>query len=129
MSRVLMVASEAAPLAKTGGLADVVGALPAALAALGDQAAVVLPRYGFIDLAGTKPVYDPLPIFLGPVRYDASIHLVEGESPVYLVDCPKLFGRKELYGDAKGDFPDNHIRFAILARAALVVARFLFRTD
>jgi len=124
-----MVASEAAPLAKTGGLADVLGALPAALAALGDQTAVVLPRYGFIDLAGTKPVYDPLPIFLGPVRYDASIHQVESESPVFLVDCPKLFGRKELYGDASGDFPDNHIRFAILARAALVVARFLFRTD
>ena len=124
-----MVSSEAAPLAKTGGLADVVGALPAALAALGDQVAVVLPRYGFIDLAGTRPVYDPLPILLGPVRYDASIHKTEGESPVYLVDCPKLYGRNGLYGDAQGDFPDNHIRFAVLARAALVVARFLFRTD
>jgi starch synthase len=124
-----MVSSEAAPLAKTGGLADVVGALPSALRALGDEVAVVLPRYGFIDLAGTRPVYDPLPIFLGLARYDASIHQVEGEFPFYLVDCPALFGRKDLYGDAGGDFRDNHIRFAILARAALVVARFLFRTD
>src|SRR5579871_5089569 len=121
-----MVSSEAAPLAKTGGLADVVGALPSALAALGDQVAVVLPRYGFIDLAGTRPVYDPLPILLGPVRYDASIHQTEGESPVFLVDCPKLYGRQDVYGDAQGDFPDNHIRFAVLARAALVIARFLF---
>ena len=124
-----MVSSEAAPLAKTGGLADVIGALPDALRALGDEVALVLPRYGFIDLAGTRPVYDPLPILLGLARYDASIHQVEGEVPVYLVDCPRLFGRKELYGDARGDFPDNHIRFAVLARAALVVARFLFRTE
>jgi starch synthase len=124
-----MVSSEAAPLAKTGGLADVVGALPSALRAYGDQVAVVLPRYGFISLAGTKPVYDPLPVFLGPVRYDASIHLAEGDFPAYLVDCPKLFAREDLYGDAHGDFADNHVRFAVLARAALAVARFLFRTD
>jgi starch synthase len=124
-----MVSSEAAPLAKTGGLADVVGDLPFALGAFGDEVAVVLPRYGFIDLAGTRPVYDPLPILLGPTRYNASIHLVEGAFPVYLVDCPRLFGRKELYGDAGGEYPDNHIRFAVLARAALVVARFLFRTE
>jgi starch synthase len=124
-----MVSSEARPLAETGGLADVVGALPTALRSLGHEVAVVLPRYGFIDLAGTRPVYDPLPIFLGMARYDASIHQVEGEFLVYLVDCPKLFGRQQLYGDAAGDYPDNHIRFAILARAALVVARFLFRTD
>lgn len=124
-----MVSSEVAPFAKTGGLADVVGSLPFALRALGDEVAVVLPRYGFIDLAGARPVYDPLPIFLGPVRYDASIHQPEGEFPVYLVDCPPLFGRKDLYGDARGDYPDNHIRFAVLARAALVVARSLFRTE
>lgn len=124
-----MVSSEAAPLAKTGGLADVVGALPSALRAFGDEVAVVLPRHGSIDLSGTRPVYDPLRIFFGPVRYDTSIRQTAGEFPVYLVDCPPLFGRKDLYGDAKGDYPDNHIRFAVLARAALVVARFLFRTE
>ena len=124
-----MVSSEAAPLAKTGGLADVVGALPCALRSLGHEVALVLPRYAFIDLAGTKPVYDPLPILLGWAKYDASIHLMEGAYPIYLVDCPRLFGRNELYGDAKGDFPDNPIRFAILARAALITARFLFQTD
>src|SRR5215475_5604979 len=50
VSRVLMISSEAAPFAKTGGLADVVGALPAALRSCGDDVAVVIPRYGSIDL-------------------------------------------------------------------------------
>ena len=53
-----MVSSEAAPLAKTGGLADVVASLPVALQESGDQAAVVIPRYGSIDLKGSRRVYD-----------------------------------------------------------------------
>ena len=57
-----MVSSEAAPLAKTGGLADVVGALPAALRDFGDEAAVVIPRYGTIDLTSARRVYDNLPV-------------------------------------------------------------------
>src|SRR5579872_5081509 len=74
VARVLMVSSEAAPLAKTGGLADVVGALPAALRSLGDEVAVVIPRYGSIDLKGLRRVYDSLPVFLGPKRYDTAIY-------------------------------------------------------
>src|SRR5579872_1580145 len=74
VARVLMVSSEAAPLAKTGGLADVVGALPSALRAFGDETAVVIPRYGSIDLKGTRRVYDSLPVFLGPKRYDTAIY-------------------------------------------------------
>ena len=66
-----MVSSEAAPLAKTGGLADVVGALPNALRSRGEEVAVVIPRYGSIDLKGSRRVYDALPIFLGPARFDA----------------------------------------------------------
>ena len=122
-----MVASEAAPIAKTGGLADVVGALPAALASLQDEVAVVLPRYGSIDLKGARRVYDRLAIYLGIDRYDASIYQAAAEFPCYLVDCPPLYDRKGLYGDAGVDYPDNHIRFAVFARAALAVARFLFR--
>ena len=124
-----MVSSEAAPLAKTGGLADVVGALPNALRSYGDEAAVVIPRYSSVDLKGARRVYDALPIFLGLARYDASIYQAAAEFPVYLVDCPKLFNRKGFYGEAGLDYPDNHIRFAVFARAALAVARFLFPTD
>ena len=124
-----MVASEVLPLAKTGGLADVVGALPAALQALGDEVAVVIPRYGFIDLKDLRRVWDNAPVYLGLARYDTSIYLYPGGFPIYLVDCPLLFDRPGLYGEAGADYPDNHIRFAVFARAALSVARWLFRAD
>jgi starch synthase len=124
-----MVSSEAAPLAKTGGLADVVGALPSALRALGDDVAVLIPRYGTIDLKGTRRVYDNLPIYLGATRFDTSIYQAPAEYPLYLVDCPSLYDRPGLYGESGVDYPDNHIRFAVLSRAALAVARVVFRTD
>jgi starch synthase len=127
VARVLMVSSEAAPLAKTGGLADVVGALPAALRASGDEAAVVIPRYGSVDLKSARRVYDSLPVYLGAVRYDTTIYQAPAEYPLFLVDCPPLYARKGFYGESGVDFPDNHIRFAVFARAALGVARFLFR--
>ena len=129
VARVLMVSSEAAPLAKTGGLADVVGALPLALRAYGDEAAVVIPRYGFIDLKGARRVWDAIPIFFGPSRYDVAIYQAPEAYPLYLVDCPPLYDRKGLYGEAGLDYTDNHIRFAVLARAAIEVARLLFRTE
>ncbi|MGA3242113.1 MAG: glycogen synthase GlgA [Bryobacteraceae bacterium] len=129
MARVLMVSSEAAPLAKTGGLADVVGSLPSALQSFDDRAAVVIPRYGSIDLRGSKRVYDRLPVYLGPNPYNVSIYQAPAEYPLYLVDCPPLFDRKEFYGELGVDYPDNHIRFAVFCRAALGVARHLFRCD
>lgn len=124
-----MVSSEAAPLAKTGGLADVVGALPAALQGLGDQVAAVIPRYGFIELKGARRLYERLPVYVGLDRYDTTIYQAAEEFPVYLVDCPPLFARKGLYGEAGVDYPDNHIRFAVFCRAALGVARNIFRCD
>ena len=124
-----MVSSEAQPLAKTGGLADVVGALPAALREQGDDVAVVVPRYGSIDLKGLRRVYDGLSIYLGPARHQVAIYQAPAEFPFYLVDCPPLFDRKGLYGESGMDYPDNHIRFAVFARAALAVARVLFRTE
>lgn len=124
-----MVSSECAPLAKTGGLADVVGALPAALRDFNDEAAVVIPRYGSIDLSTARRVYDSLPIWLGPVRHDTAIYQAPAEFPFYLVDCPPLFDRTGFYGSSGMDYSDNHIRFAVFARAALGVARYLFRPD
>jgi starch synthase len=124
-----MVSSEAAPLAKTGGLADVVGALPAALREAGDEVAVVVPRYGSIDLKRARRVYDGIAIYLGLARYEIAIYQAPAEFPYYLVDCPPLFDRKGLYGESGMDYPDNHIRFAVFARAALAVARVLYRTD
>ena len=124
-----MISSEAAPYAKTGGLADVVGSLPAALMAHGDEVAVVIPRYGSVELKGSRRVYDHLPIYLGRARYDTSIYVIADEYPLYLLDCPKLFARPGLYGEEGVDYPDNDIRFAVLARAAFAVARFLYKTE
>jgi starch synthase len=125
-----MVSSEAAPLAKTGGLADVIGALPIALGETGDEVAVVIPRYGSIDLKGARRAYDQIPIYLGPVRHVVAIYQAASTAfPLYLVDCPPLFDRKGFYGEAGVDYPDNHIRFAVFARAALAVARLLYRTE
>jgi starch synthase len=124
-----MVASEAAPQAKTGGLADVVGALPEALTHFGDEVAVVLPRYGSVDLKLARRVWDRMPIHLGAARFDVAVYQAPAPYPVYLIDCPPLYERKGIYGEGGMDYPDNHIRFAVLSRAALGVARNLFRTD
>ncbi len=124
-----MIASECAPLAKTGGLADVLGALPAALRARGEEVAVVIPRYAPIDLKSARRVYDGLAVYLGPARYDCAIYEAPAEIPLYLVDCPPLYQRKGFYGESGLDYPDNHIRFAVFARAAIAVARFLFQAD
>src|SRR4051812_16086456 len=94
VSRVLMISSEAAPFAKTGGLADVVGALPAALQAMGDEVAVVLPRYGSIDLKGMRRVWEGLSVHFGPAGFPLTISQAPAEYPVSLVDCPPLFERK-----------------------------------
>jgi starch synthase len=124
-----MVSSEAAPFAKTGGLADVVGSLPKALRAAGHQVATVLPRYGKIDLRRARRIYDRLPVWLGADRHDCSVWLAANDPPVYVVDCPPLFDRPGLYGEAGLDYPDNHIRFAVFCKAALAVARNIFRCD
>lgn len=127
VTRVLMISPEAAPLAKTGGLADVVGALPAALREFGCETAVVIPRYGSIPLKDARRVYDHLPVYLGKAGFDIAIYQAPAEYPLYLVECPRLFDRPGLYGEAGVDYPDNDVRFAVFARAALGVARHLFR--
>ncbi|MFN3324068.1 MAG: glycogen synthase GlgA [Bryobacteraceae bacterium] len=130
MSKVLMVASEATPFAKTGGLADVVGSLPAALQRAGDEVAVLMPRYRGVSLQDARRVYNDLEIWMGHVCYRCDVHLVHHrEVPYYLLDHAPLYDREGLYGDRTADHPDNDVRFAVLAKAALGVARRLFRPD
>ena len=131
MSRILMVASEATPFVKTGGLADVIGALPAALHAAGEQVAVVLPWYRGLRLAGSpKEAYRDLRVFIGPHSYTVNIYeTVERGVTFYLVSCSLLFDRPGLYGDRSVDYPDNHIRFGVFCRVALDVMRHLFLPD
>jgi starch synthase len=133
--KILMVASEATPFAKTGGLADVLGALPVALAERGEQVAVVLPAYRENRYPNpTREAYRNLWIPIGP-GYRVDIQQTEvrnagGRSVTYFfVQCPALYDRDGIYGTAAGDFPDNHLRFAVLAMAAVGVVRQLFRPD
>jgi starch synthase len=128
MTKVLMVASEATPFAKTGGLADVAGALSATLRAHGEEIALVMPRYRHMSVCGLPCVYQDLTVWFGPAAYTSNVFLAtEREVPYYLVDCPPLFDREGLYGDASGDYADNHIRFAVFCRAALTLVRHVFR--
>ena len=126
----MMVSSEAHPFAKTGGLADVVGALPFALQAFGDEAAVVMPRYRSIDREDAELVREDMRVWLNGGFYSVNVYLkVHRGVKFYFIDCHGLFDRDGIYGDRAGDFGDNALRFAVLCLAALGVARFLFRTD
>lgn len=125
-----MVSSEAVPLAKTGGLADVVGTLPGALKAVGDEAAVVLPRYRSIPLDDATLVWEDYKVWFHGTyhRVDFWEKVIRGVR-YFLADCPPLFDRNGIYGDANGEFGDNAVRYAVLSHAALGVARHLFPTD
>jgi starch synthase len=121
---VLIIGSEALPFAKTGGLADVLGALPSALARLGWDVTLVLPRYR--GVAAGAPV-ERFTVTVGSYSADARFHeaaLGDGARAI-LVDIPDLYDRDTLYGAGAG-YPDNPRRFAVLARAAF---EFVARRD
>ena len=125
-----MVTSEAAPFAKTGGLADVLGALPPALAKLGEEVAVVMPRYGSVPLTGAELISSAMPLRVGPRTFTASLYQVQRGGVRYLfVDCPPLYARAGIYNEWGAEYLDNHIRFAALNLAALEIARKIFPTD
>src|SRR5690242_17837724 len=108
MSRILMVTSEATPFCKTGGLADVLGALPPALVEGGDKVGVVLPLYRGVSLEGAKKVWSDLSLWVGPGHYTADVWMVEREQvPYYLIDIPVFYDRPGLYGINGIDHWDN----------------------
>ena len=116
--RILMVASEAVPFAKTGGLGDVAGALPLALARLGHEVTLVLPRYRGAG-GGTSAARDTIAVGGRTFEVTFLAHALGERVRAVLVDCPELYDRPELYGARLADYPDNAVRFAVLARAAL----------
>jgi starch synthase len=121
--RVLSVASECVPLVKTGGLADVVGALPAALAVTGWEMKVLLPAYRSLraQAAGWPVVWEEGDLWGGPGRVLAGE--VEGVQ-VLLLDAPHLYDRDGgPYSGPGGDHPDNAQRFAALSWVAAAIAR------
>jgi starch synthase len=124
MSKIMMVASEVAPFVKTGGLADVMGSLPAALARAGESVTVVMPRYRGVDAPDFYLLRSDLAIWLNGFRHSVDIVACEREGVRYLfVDAPWFYNRDGVYTSGGKDWGDNHIRYAILCLAALAIAR------
>ncbi|MEK6607747.1 MAG: glycogen/starch synthase, partial [Myxococcota bacterium] len=122
---VLHIASEVEPFSKTGGLADVAGALPRALEASGFKCVVVTPLYASIDPArhGLARRLRPVTVELGDERIDVIVYegtLRGGRVPVFLIDH-EVYRRKGLCGEGGEDYPDNAKRFALLSAGALAV--------
>jgi len=122
--KILYVASEAAPFAKTGGLADVAGALPAALADMGHDVRLAMPGYSSINrekyhiesLLPEIVVHFPEGAQTGRV----STCIFPGSSvPVYFIEHDDYFGREGLYQDHGVDYPDNAERFAFFCQGVL----------
>ncbi|MGB7345311.1 MAG: glycogen synthase GlgA [Pirellulaceae bacterium] len=122
---IVYLTSEAVPFAKTGGLADVCGALPTKIAALGHQAVVIMPAFASIRKSG-------IPIESTDISFAVQMSdrnlvgarllqsvLPDSNVPVWLIDQPKYFNREGLYGSPGGDYPDNAERFAFFCRAAM----------
>lgn len=122
--KVVTIASEMIPLAKTGGLGDVCGSLPLALESVGCQSTCFLPAYRSALKAG-------LPIETTDIAFTISIggknvacrllktQLAHSNVTVYLIDQPHYFERDGLYSDRQGEFRDNCERFAFFCRAAM----------
>jgi starch synthase len=124
---IAFVASECVPFSKTGGLADVVGALPRALAALGHEVSIYIPRYRHTRIAEERTVVQSITIPFDDRYRFCSVLTGAGYPGVhfYFVDYPPFFDRDGLYGTASGDFPDNAERFALFCRAVLEASKVL----
>ena len=124
---IVFAASECVPFSKTGGLADVVGALPQALAALGHSVTVYLPRYKQTKLTDPKTVVRSITVPFDD-RYRFCSVLDGGTRAgvqFYFIDYPPYFERDALYGTSVGDYHDNAERFALYSRAVLEASKIL----
>ena len=106
--RIVICASEVVPYAKTGGLADVAGALPLALEAIGQEVIVVMPRY--------KAIQDPK---IQKLNEGISYTTIGNKTKVYFIENDKYYNRDGLYGDKSGDHKDNLERFSFFCKRAL----------
>ncbi len=120
--RVAILSSEVVPFAKTGGLADVAGALPKALREHDVDAIVVLPLYEQIDrgLLEDEVIHDVPVQWRGGTRLTKVFKSKAAGAPAYLIDAPEYFSRSSIYG-----FGDDHERFAFFSRAALALFKHL----
>lgn len=120
--RIAILTSEAVPFAKTGGLADVSGALPKALAQQDVDAKLILPLYDQIDrsLLNGGSMENVRVEWRGQVHHVRFWYSDAAGAPAYLLDAPEFFARPSIYGHN-----DDHIRFAFFSRAALALLKAL----
>ncbi|MBU1852531.1 MAG: glycogen synthase GlgA [Candidatus Omnitrophica bacterium] len=120
--RVVLVSSEVAPFAKTGGLADVAGSLPLALESLGCEISVFLPYYRQVKDKdfGIKAAKKNMAVKSGNSDISFSLYVCKIKKVgFYFIEKDEYFDREFLYGTAKGDYPDNAVRFSFFTRAVL----------
>ncbi|APV44756.1 starch synthase [Dehalogenimonas formicexedens] len=124
---ITMASAEIVPFAKTGGLADVVGALSQALASSGATVNLIMPAYRSVingSLVDLKPVKNiSIPIRGKIVSGQLYKKRINSSLSAYFIRADEYFDRECLYGDESGDYPDNAERFAFFSRAVLEVAR------
>ena len=129
--RILHAASEMVPLVKTGGLADVTGALPAALRRIGHDARVVIPGYrkaiAAAEKLGLTWGQHSMVIEAGGVDHRIGVGSVTIDGvPVYLLACNELFDREGIYGpNPNSDYEDNARRFAVFSKGVLALPGYL----
>jgi starch synthase len=131
--KILFVASEVTPFAKTGGLADVTGALPKNLKALGHDVRIMMPFYSSVEKGGmaVRKGRKSASVLVDGVEKKGFLRQgALGEIPVYLIENKEYFAREELYGTATGDYPDNALRFSFFCRCVLELLKKMdFRPD
>jgi starch synthase len=126
---IVFAASECAPWAKTGGLADVVSALPKALVKLGHQVQVFFPYYRQVAKVAPKAAVVLPSITIPFPSYNRFVRILDGGVvdgvQYYFVDSPELFDRESFYATPSGDYGDNAERFGLLCRAIIEATKIL----
>lgn len=128
--KVLIAASEIVPFAKTGGLADVAGALPKVLGKIGSEVRTVMPLYKSIDRKEFK-LKKVGEHFFVPIAGEMvevglwSVRDQESKSITYFIECDRYFGRNEMYQENGVDYPDNDERFALFSRSVLEMLKII----
>ena len=125
--KIAFLGSEGVPFVKSGGLADVVGALPKYLSARGHDVVVVLPKYASIDVHRweIEPFLSPLGVWMGDTEeWCATFRTTYGGVRFFFIECDKYFHRAGIYHDPEmEDYRDNARRFGFFTRAALQLCR------
>ena len=124
---IAFAASECAPYSKTGGLADVVGALPKALAELGQKVSVFVPRYRQTRLDHPRTLIRSITVpFDDQYRFCSILDGgIQNGVQFYFIDYPEFFDREALYGTSLGDYHDNAERFCLFSRAVIEATKIL----